>query len=208
MTKKDYMFGLIVGFVVGLLILLPIANMYDALHVQVTFFVGLISVLFFSFAAPFCLFVLGFLGKKKPALVQFGKFACVGVLNTLLNLGVMNLLMILTEIKDGIWYSAFVAIGFIVASTNSYFWNKFWSFESKTTVSGGEYTKFLFFTFVGMLINTGVASLVVNVISVPQNISAGLWANIGGLFGTAASFMWNFLSYRLVIFKSKNEIKN
>lgn len=203
MTKKDYTFGLIIGFLVGLLVLLPLQNISEDTNIQITPLLGIFSVVFFSFAAPLCLWVLGLLGKKKQALIQFGKFACVGVLNTLINLGVMNLLMLLTGIKEGIGYSGFVAIAFVIASTNSYFWNKFWSFQSTTSVSGNEYTKFLLFTFVGMLINTGVASLIVNVIGAPESISAGLWANIGGLFGTAASFMWNFLSYRLVIFKQK-----
>ena len=67
-----------------------------------------------------------------------------------------------------------------------------------------EYLRFGMFTLIGMLINVGVASLVVNVIGAPANLSQNLWVNLGALAGVFSAFIWNFLSYRNVVFKAKN----
>lgn len=199
---KDYYLVTVIGFLVGWLVLLPAANIGIAINVTTVLF----SVLGFTFLGPVALFVLKYLSRFWLVFEQFGKFAAVGTLNTLLDIGVLNLFIFLTNIAVGLPYVGFKAVSFLVASTNSYFWNKFWTFQSRLPVSGIEYVRFLFFTLIGALINVGVAALVVNVIGSPAGISGKLWANIGALVAVVASFLWNFLSYKNIVFSSK--IKN
>lgn len=199
MNKKDYYLVSLIGFLVGLLVLLPLAN----LGIKINFFVGLISVFGFTLFAPLALWLLKVLSHFFPILEQFSKFAAVGTLNTLLDLGILNLLIFLSGIASGVFYAVFKAISFLVATTNSYFWNKFWTFQSRLPVTVGEYVRFALFTLVGALINVSVASLIVNVVGHPANWSPKLWANVGALVAVAASFLWNFLSYKNIVFKSK-----
>jgi len=189
-TKRDFQLVTLVGFAVGWLVLLP-----------VTLPIAIGSVLGFSALAPLALFVLGLIGRRAPVIGQFGKFAAVGTLNTLLNFAVLNSLILWTGETRGAAYSGFVALAFLVATTNSYFWNKFWTFESRRPVTGGEYARFALFTLGGAFLNVGAASLVVNVIGVPAGVGGALWANVGGLCGVAVSFLWNFIAYRKVVFK-------
>jgi hypothetical protein len=46
---------------------------------------------------------------------------------------------------------------------------------------------------------------VVDVIGAPSGISAGRWANVGLLFATLASVVWNFVGYKFFVFISKKE---
>jgi len=197
-TAKDYKLVALVGFFVGWLVLIPYANL--AGHAPSLLF-GAASVVGLPIVALACLAVLSLLGRRIPVLVQFGKFAAVGTLNTLLNIAILNACIGLTGIANGWGYSGFVALAFLVATTNSYFWNKFWTFQSGQAVTASEYLRFALFTLAGALLNVGAASLVVNVFGAPAHISAKVWANVGALIGVAVSFLWNFLSYKKIVFK-------
>ena len=197
--KGDYYLVTIIGFLVGWLLLMPAKN----LGFEIKLILVLGSVIGFSILAPIALFVLKFLSRFWKVLEQFGKFAAVGTLNTLLDLGVLNLLIYLTDISSGASYSGFKAISFLVGTTNSYFWNKFWTFGSRLPVTLNEYGRFIFFTLIGVLINVSAATLVVNVIGAPAGVNPKLWANVGALAGVFTALLWNFLSYKKIVFKKK-----
>lgn len=199
-TQRDFRLVALIGFAVGWLVLLPLEA---TKLLSVTWTVAVVSVVGFSALAPCALLTLGVIARRVPVIGQFGKFAAVGTLNTLLNFAVLNSLILWTEQTVGWAYSGFVAAAFLVATTNSYFWNKFWTFESGRPVTGGEYARFALFTLGGALLNVGAASIVVNVIGAPAGVSPALWANAGGLAGVAVSFLWNFIAYRRIVFKSE-----
>lgn len=135
---------------------------------------------------------------KKYA--QFGRFVIVGALNTLVDLGVLNALMFFSGISSGIYFTLFKATSFLVAVTNSYIWNKRWTFKSLGKVSTREYVLFGIVSVVGMVINVTTASLIVNAVTPPYGIGLQLWANIGALLAIAVSFIWNFFGYRNIVF--------
>ena len=54
---------------------------------------------------------------------------------------------------------------------------------------------------IGLFINVGALSLIVNSIGAPGAVSPALWANIGALIATAASLIWNFLGYKFIVFR-------
>lgn len=197
--KKDYKLVTIIGFLVGWLALLPAKNVGFA----ITPLWIVVSVVGFTILAPIALLVLKRLGRIWGVFEQFGKFAAVGTLNTLIDLGVLNLEMLIFNTSSGIAFSAFKAVSFVFATTNSYFWNKFWTFESETKTSVKEYSHFFLFTFVGTLINVSAASFIVNVLHAPPGIAPKLWANIGALIAVFVSFLWNFLSYKLFVFRKR-----
>ena len=197
-TKRDFRLVTLVGFAVGWLVLLPLTSTE---LLPVTVGLAAVSVVGLSVFAPLALFVLGLVAQRLPVVGQFAKFAAVGTLNTLLNFAVLNSMILWTGETRGAAYSGFVVLAFLVATTNSYFWNKFWTFESRRPVTGGEYARFALFTIGGAFLNVGAASIVVNVIGAPAGVGGALWANVGGLAGVAASFLWNFTMYRRVVFR-------
>ena len=145
--------------------------------------------------------MLYLLGKRLPVLYQFGKFASVGVLNTFVDVGVLNL-EIATMGTPGAWaYRIFKAISFLAATTNSFFWNKFWTFGSQEPANASQTMKFYLVAIGGFLINVGVASYIFSGIARPLSVSPNLWANIGAIAGVASAFLWDFLGYKYLVFK-------
>jgi putative flippase GtrA len=112
------------------------------------------------------------------------------------------------EAKDAMigvvtFYSLYKSISFIVANINSYFWNKYWTFdqgEKKQTKS--EFVQFFAVSVVGFMINVFVASVVFKMIlGSLVGMTGGQLGLIGAMAGSIAGLAWNFIGYKLWVFK-------
>ncbi|MGC8776255.1 MAG: GtrA family protein [Minisyncoccia bacterium] len=201
MDKKDLKLVTIIGALVGILVQPMIQNLVQApsLALRIGAFFG------FLILAPLALFIAYLIGKYIPVIYQFAKFAAVGTLNSFVDFGILNLLIFLSEIAAGWWYTVFKAISFLGGTTNSYFWNRSWTFSADSGPKVGEAAKFYTIAIIGGFVNISVASFVVNGITRPGFISPNLWANIGALCGIFSALLWNFLGYKFIVFKKKEE---
>lgn len=194
---------ILAAFAIG--ILAPIFSLFVVKNL--TLKIPLIGI--FAFFIAICLggIFLGYLlGRKLPFIFQFAKFGEVGGLNLLIDFGVLNLLIFIFGISAGLFYSLFKGISFSIAVMNSYFWNKFWVFKKRgesVGQTGGEFSKFILVSLIGLGINVTLASLVVYFVSLgyPTESLAKIWANIGAAAGSIAALSWNFLGYKFLVFK-------
>ena len=136
--------------------------------------------------------------------IQFIKFLLVGVLNTGIDFGVLNLLMFSTGITSGIYYSVFKAISFICGVTNSYIWNKRWTFKKGKSLEKKEFSKFFIISLMSFGVNICVASILVNIIGPIGGISPYVWANISALAAAGFTTLINFFGYKYLVFKDKS----
>ena len=142
------------------------------------------------------------IGKKFLFIFQLAKFLLIGVFATVVDLGLLALLISFSGISAGIVYSVFKGITFITATVSKYWGDKVWAFEKKeTTGLGSEFTKFFLVTLVGMVINVGIASFVVNLIGPQFGLSSSIWANLGGIIAAFTTVLWNFVGYKFLVFK-------
>ena len=202
-TKKDYFLVSIIGILFGLFSL-PILKNIKLFSEGVSAGKAILIILGFFIFANFALWVASILARWIPVLLQIAKFLAIGALNTFLDLGVLNILILFTGVAVGSQYSLFKGISFAVATVNSYFWNKYWTFGSQNSANAKEFAQFFAVSIIGLGFNLGAASLVVNFFGAPAGISPELWANIGAVSATLVSLVWNFIGYKVVVFK-KNE---
>lgn len=146
-------------------------------------------------------FVAWFVGKKMPTLFQMAKSFLVGILNTFIDLGILNLLMWIFSISSGWFYSVFKAVSFGISVLNSYFWNKLWVFEKKEGTKVEEVGKFYLIALGGLVIHLITSGFIVNIIKPQFGLSPRLWANVGGVAAALVGFLWNFFGYKLFVFK-------
>lgn len=143
--------------------------------------------------------------KKYLTFYQFAKFVIVGIINTAVDFGILNILIFATQTSSGTSFSIFKGISFTAAVLNSYVWNRFWTFKDiQEKNPAAQFGKFILISIIGFGINVGIASLVVNVIGAQFGISSQLWANIGAICATAISWIWNFTGYKLWAFRKNN----
>jgi len=146
--------------------------------------------------------------KRYPVIGQFVRFGLIGGLNTGVDLVILNALMILSGLNEGGAYTAFKAISFCAAATFSYFMNKRWAFKDKSkTKQVQKFSQFFAVSVVGAIINVGVATAVVTFVKPALGgtliipLSGNLWGTVGALAGTGFGLIWNFLGYKLIVFK-------
>lgn len=203
MKKIPYFLSFINGLICGILGFFILRY----LHLKEGFLLPLIGnrfefLLSVCIIFPLALFVANFLFQKIKSLLQLVKFLEVGVLNTLIDNAILNLLIWKTGIEKGGFYLIFIGIAFTTATLNSYCWNKFWTFEKiETRAAPKEFGAFYIVTGISFLIREVIAHGVVNIIGPQFGLSPLLWANVGWGIGILCAFMWNFLGYKFWIFK-------
>ncbi len=197
LKKSDIIISIIIGFLIGVLFLVIFKNVGTEIPYK-----WLLPIVF-PFLTLLGIFLAAFIGRKLLMVWQAAKFLLVGALNTFIDLGVLNLLILISGIASGSLYSGFKGISFTIAVVNSYFWNKFWTFKrSKTTAPGKEFLQFFIVSAIGFSINVGAASLVVNGIGPQFGLTAEIWANIGAIAAAFCAMVWNFVGYKFIVFKA------
>ncbi len=212
-SKRDYFFGTAAGFLIGLLIL-PILK-----TAKPDFFesLKLILVPVFTILVPLGLVVATWISRKFAIIWQLAKFLVIGVLNTLVDLGILAFLFSLASLSgtaiasNDILLTLFVpvtffilykSISFIIANINSYFWNKYWTFgtdnHKKTST---EFTQFFLVSLIGFVINVVGSSLVFTFFHQIGGLTADQWGLIGAAVGSISGLAWNFIGYKFIVFK-------
>ncbi len=197
MTKRELLLGLASAVLTAIFLVPTLINTgyYDKIP-----FVNLILFVVLPILVVIGLFVADFIGKKIYLIWQFAKFVLVGVLNTAIDFGIINLLISLTGITQGIGIFFMAGISFSVATTNSYFWNRDFTFGSKKKAAK-SFPIFFTVTLIGLLVNASVV-YVLSTFVLPQFIaSANLRPNIAKVVATAITLFWNFAGYKLIVFK-------
>ena len=197
MQKVDLGYSCAIGFVVGLFLLPVLINtdLYSKLSAPIIFailFAGLPII--FTIGLAFAEFI----SKKIPLLWQFAKFAQVGVLNTAIDFGILNLLIFVTGITSGLSIIPLNAVSFSTAIINSFFWNEKWVFKTKKEAN---FITFLVVTLIGLAINSGIVYAITTFVPPTFVDSQKLWANLAKVLATGISLIWNFTGYRLIVFK-------
>lgn len=197
MKKIDATISTIIGFLIGVFFFIALKN------IGKSFPYSWLLLVIFPPLALLGMFVASFIGKKLLIIYQAAKFVLVGALNTFIDLGVLNGLIWVSGIATGIWYSAFKGTSFLLATINSYFWNKHWTFRKREKVfAPREYLKFLITVTIGLFINIGIASFVVNIIGPQYGLTEKMWANVGAFIAVLIAWVWNFLASKFIVFKS------
>jgi putative flippase GtrA len=199
--RADLICVLIIGEMSGWLASFIFKNLgFEKIHLE------LFLAITIPIIALICLYITYLLGKNNPVIFQGGKFVTVGISNTLIDWGILNLLIFLTGITSGVPYSSFKGVSFIIAAVNSFFWNKFWTFKKREGEGAGkEFIRFLMVSVTGFGINVGTASLIVNLVRPQLGISLKFWAIVGAVIATVFSMTWNFLGYKFVVFKTETQ---
>ena len=200
MTKNDYAISGLIGFFAGMF------------AVPVFYNIGIrdpFVLLALPWAIAVCaligIAVTGFLGKRIPFFLQFGKFVVVGVLNTAIDFGVLNVMSLITGVTSGVIIGGVNVPGVAIALVNAYLWNKLWVFSARD--GNGifyDFPKFLVVSGIGVIVNSGIVILAT---SYPVTfVNPGAWLNIAKILATVFSLVWNFLGYKFIVFAKKESL--
>jgi len=126
---------------------------------------------------------------KKTFLSKLIKFCFVGFSGMIIDFGLTFLC------KEKIRMNKYVsnAIGFLSAATSNYYLNRIWTFHSLNPAIAVEYSKFIFFSIIGLGLNTLIIWLLIKKLDMNFYVSK--------LFAIFVVTFWNFfinLAYTFV----------
>ena len=147
-------------------------------------------------------YIAQLIGRKFKIVSQLAKYALVGIANTAVDFGILNLLAWVIGKYEGGIVGILNVVSFIVAVIHSYFWNKFWTFENKKKVNTViQFIQFVIVSIIGMLINTVIVYAMSTLVQPACGLGPKAWLNIAKVIATIASLIWNFIGYKLIVFK-------
>ena len=206
--KKDFWLAILAGEIVAWLSLPTLKNL-KILDIIVAWGIGLAGfVIFWAIFVPLGaltglgIFYLLAKYKNRIGFFQLGKYGVIGVLNTFINAGVYNLLIFITDISTGIMVDLFFVATFTVTVINSFFWNKFWSFEERSIEAiTSEAFKFFSVSAIVAVVNIAILHFIINTIGAPAGLDPKIWANVALAFTIITAFLGNFFGYKFIVFK-------
>lgn len=198
-TRKDNLFAIGTGVIAGVIgwrlaLFLELPTLYGLSFFWLIILFPLLWITVLRISAV--------LARFNSSIPQFTRFAVIGFTNAFVDFGYLNIFIAFTGIEQGIWFSVFKGSSFIVANISSYLLNKYWVFESGSSMSHGtEYSKFFGVSLIALGVNVLAASIVVNGFDPISGLSPTVWATAGAVVGSATALIVNFFGYKYFVFK-------
>ncbi|MEX0993115.1 MAG: GtrA family protein [Solirubrobacterales bacterium] len=136
-----------------------------------------------------------FHGLRKPAnWVQLVKFSVVGASGYVVNLAVFALLV---EVFD-VYYLLAAAAAFVVAVSNNFLWNRYWTFKAGEGHAGFQAARFFVVSLLAFGFNLLVLRLLVNDAGLPEIPAQAI--------AIAAATPLNFIGNKLWSFRHHSSV--
>ncbi len=128
--------------------------------------------------------------RSFQTVIQIAKFMTVGVLNTAIDAAAYFVITRWLGLGSALVLAK--GIAYVIGMVNSFFWNRTWTFGDNGNIwrAAGLFT----LTHIAALaINAGTMALALDWLGLPEIVALGA--------ATGASFVWNFVLNKLVVFK-------
>lgn len=142
-----------------------------------------------------------FLPERWHGLTQeIAKFGAIGVINTLVNIAVFNLLVLIV-FPNGQLKASVIAT--VVATTGAYFMNRHWTYRDRPkSALQREYALFFIFNLIGLGIELSVLALAKYGFAVSHLAALNVFKALGIVLGT----IFRFWAYRTHVFQIGAEL--
>jgi putative flippase GtrA len=135
-------------------------------------------------------------------IAQFSRFFVVGLVNTAIDYSILFSLSFLTGITKGNEIIPLNIVSFGIATTNSYFLNKYWAFKDLSHFhQGRKVSLFLLVSLTAVVLNTTIVRLITTNIDPLFGFTASEWLLVAKVIATGISLFWNFAGYKWIVFK-------
>lgn len=195
MSKRDVFLTLAASFMVGLYLIPTLINTGAFSKLPSPFIILFVVLPTVSLVGMFSIHLIS---KKIALLWQIAKFALVGFLNTAIDFGILNFLSGIFSVTRGAGIIPINAVSVSLAIINSFYWNKDWVFASPKKAN---FITFVIITVIGLSINTAIVYILTTFFRPIIVDSPALWANVAKALATIVSMVWNFLGYKLIVFR-------
>ncbi len=130
---------------------------------------------------------------------QFARFSVVGILNTLIDVTMLNMLLWRYPTHSAKLLLVYNSCAYCLGALNSFCLNKYWTFKQRYALTGGEIVRFAVVSITGILCSDSILWLVARFLH-PLIINNLLWANISKGIAIVGTMTLSYLGMRLWVF--------
>ena len=199
--QKDFKTALFIGFLAALVWIPVLRNLSSRFSNELWALLVIIPI-----ASALGLYTCNILFHRIKFFYRFAKYVIVGFLSAGVDFAIFNAFIYLTGVERGAEIALFKAVSFSGAMLVSYHWNKIWTFGSIERGGGAWYSRQFFrlaaVTIIGVTLNVGLTSLIINFISPPFGFTQLVWDNVAAAAAIIVNVIWNFAGYKIIVFKS------
>jgi putative flippase GtrA len=139
---------------------------------------------------------------RKRWMGQVLRFGMVGGLNTIVDLLILNMLLLLFPTNSTRMILIFGAIAYSIGAVNSFLLNKYWTFGYRQRTSWREVARFVVTTLLGIGWSSIILWFASNALH-PLLINPTIWANVSKVIAIFGTVTINYLGMSLWVFVSK-----
>ena len=136
---------------------------------------------------------------RKRTTWQFVRFGLVGVVNTTIDLLVLNCLFQLWPTQNIPRLLLFNTIAYTCGALNSFIFNRYWTFQRTGRPKVREGARFLLMTLTAIACNDLLLWLMSKVL-IPVHLNPTLWTNISKVAAIGGTILVSYLGMRLWVF--------
>jgi membrane protein DedA with SNARE-associated domain/membrane-associated phospholipid phosphatase len=135
--------------------------------------------------------------------IQYAQFSLVGASNALVDLGTINLLLLIEPTRSPKTLVLYNLVALVLANANSYLWNTLWTFRHHARHDAKQVGMFATQAVVGIGVGSLVLWLVARGLVAYSDLSPLEVGNIAKLSSMLVGSTTSFLLLRFVVFRSK-----
>lgn len=132
------------------------------------------------------------------------RFVVVGLLNTAVDLAVLNILVLIFHVESAAGFFFVKSVSFLVAMINSFIFNRQFTFRDKKRITLRTVILFTAITLTSFGLNVLIATNLF-VFLQAQLFGRNIAASLASIFGTLASMGTNYVGYKKIVFWIKDE---
>ena len=145
--------------------------------------------------------------KLKSGGKRFSKFSIVGLSNSVVDIGVLNLFLWLEPTRDVHLLVMYNGIALVLANLNSYVWNTLWTFRGRAEHDLRQISLFALQVLVNIGVSSGLFWVLIHPIIVYTEVPTYLAGNVAKIISITVSSTISFFIMRYVVFSRRRWFK-
>ena len=147
--------------------------------------------------------------KLKKGSIRFSKFTVVGSLNAVVDIGTLNLFLVLASTRDPSVLALYNGVALLLANVNSYIWNTRWTFRSRAKRSDfRQRSLFALQVLINMVISNGLFWIMIRPVLIHTEVPAYLAGNVAKIISVVVASTMGFFFMRYVVFSRRRWFKS
>jgi putative flippase GtrA len=146
--------------------------------------------------------------KLKSGGKRFSKFSIVGLSNSVVDIGVLNLFLWLEPTREVYLLVFYNGIALVLANVNSYVWNTLWTFRGRAEHDLRQVVLFSLQVLVNIGVSSGLFWALIHPIIVYTEVPTYLAGNVAKIISVTVASTISFFIMRYVVFSRKRWFKD